>query len=130
MGSWTLTNRMLRGSHAVLTEEIINIRIGHFYEPPLHPQTRHHPRVELTISDAGARGRDEIATSEMVLAASLEVLIFFSSAFLKSGILPRVAEMMERGAECGLTDITVSICRRVFLFPQKGEKGGFLAFIL
>ena len=60
------------------------------------PQTRHHPRVELTVSDSGGHSQDEIATSEILLAASLELLIF-SSVFLKSGILPRVAEIIEGG---------------------------------
>lgn len=81
-----------------------------------HPQARHHPCAELTVSDSGRHSQEEIATSEILLAASLEILILSSSAFLKSGILPRDAEVIERGTEYGLADFPSSVCQRVFLF--------------
>jgi hypothetical protein len=43
-------------------------------------------------------------------------------AFLKSGILPRVAEIIEKGTEFLLADSTCLICQRASCFPKKEKK--------
>lgn len=68
------------------------------------------------LCDAGRHGKDEMVTSEISLATSLEILISFLSAFLQSTIMPRGAEIIEMGAEYRLAGSTHSISQRVFLF--------------
>lgn len=65
------------------------------------------------------------------MAASSKLLIPpRPPASLNSGILPRVAEIMEMDDEYSLADATCSACHELFLSSHEGEKGGLLTFVL